>query len=258
MKFSAFLVFLPIATALSVPAAAEEDPCERKISITGHAEASHIPDFITLTLASDSKAPTVPGALEASAKSVAEIGALARELGVTNSDIRTASIVLEEGTRTISRTLGPDQREPDGFRVSNRVSIRLADRSRTGEFVRRIVEKGSIRIEFVELGLDDRSKAETALLVAAGQDARARAAALAEATATKAGVVCSLKAGSVQQTWPITPVQPIGRQKKYGDYSSDPDYRYSGASGKPALYVPLESGTIDLAIDVSAEFAAQP
>lgn len=253
MRALAGFAVLPICLALGFPAAADEDACKRRIGVTGRAEASLAPDYIALTLTTESKAPNVAGALEASAKSIAEFGAFARELGLPENAVRTSSVVLEDSTRTVSRTIGADQHEPDGFRVGIRVSLRLADRSRVGDLVRRVLDKGKIRVEFVELGLDDPDKAENALLAAAGKDARAQANALAEAAGTNVGAVCSLKAGGMQQSPQPSLSRPASRLKKSSDYEG-----YSDSGGKPGLYIPLESGTIDLAVEVSAEFAAQP
>lgn len=253
MRTLVSFALLPICLALVLPAAADEDSCKRRIAVTGRAEVSLAPDFIALTLASESKASNVVSALEASAKVIAEIGALARDLGMPATAIRTSSVVLEDSTRIVSRTLGADQREPDGFRVSNRVSLRLADRSRAGELVRRALDKGNIRVEFAEFGLDDPDKAEKALLAAAGKDARAQASVLAEAAGSSVGSVCSLKAGDVQQSPQPFQSRPVGRLKKSSNFES-----YSDSGGKSGLYIPLESGTIDLAVEVSAEFAAQP
>lgn len=251
MSRSAGLALLLLCLTDSPSAATESDPCARKISVVGRAESSHMPDWIALTLASESKAPTVADALEASAKSVAEIGALAHDLGVPASDIRTLSVVLEEATRTISRTLGADQREPDGFRARNRVSVRLAERSRAGELVRRALDKGGIRIEAAELGLAEPEKAESALLVAAAKDARARATAIAEAAGSSAGVVCGLTTSKAMASPPVP--YTAGKASDY-----DVSKSFDGGRGKATFPVPIESGTIDLTAEVTAVFAAQP
>lgn len=231
--------------------AAEDDPCARKISVVGRAEANHAPDWIALTLASESKAPTVTGALEASARSVAEIGTLARELGVPAGDIHTLSAVLEEATRVVSRTLGADQREPDGFRVRNRVSVRMTERSRAGELVRRMLDKGGIRVESAELGLAEPEKAEAALLALAGKDARARASLIAEAAGASVGIVCSLTATKALASPPAP--YPASQTSKYDLYESS-----DAGRGKSALQVPIGSGTIALTAEVTAVFAVQP
>lgn len=245
------LALLLLCLTGSSASATESAPCGRKISVVGRAEASHVPDWVALTLASESKAPNVAGALEASAKSVAEIGALARDLGVPASDILTLSLVLEEATRTVSRTLGADQREPDGFRARNRVSVRLAERSRASELVRRALDKGCIRIEAAELGLAEPQKAESALLVAAAKDARARATAIAQAAGASAGVVCSLTTSKAMASSPMP--HPAGQTSDYDLYKSS-----DGSRGKATFQVPIESGTIDLTAEVTAVFAAQP
>lgn len=250
MRPGALAAALVLLGASPLPLRAEGAACDRKIAVTGHAQASHAPDFAELSFATEAKAATVAAAFDGAAKAVAAITALAREHGAGLNDIRTTALVLEAATRTVSRTLGANQQEPDGYRAASKVSVRLADRTRLADLVRRTIEGGAAQIESVDFGLADPTKVEAALLVAAGRDARARAAEVAEAAGARIGPLCNLTAGKVQQTPPPMP-DSRPRGKKLGSAS-----RYEGAT--PGLSVPIEGGTIDLAAEVSAVYAAQP
>ena len=227
-----------LALALANPASAGDSDCARHISVVGRAAEAHVPDFAEVTVGIEARGATAAAALDAASKAVAGVSAQARGLGVPAADIGTAAVSLQAATRSVSRPGGPSE-EPDGYRASNLVSMRLADMDRLGDLLRQALDAGANRIDGVSFGLRDPDTVEGALQVAAARDAHARAAALAEALGVKLGPLCTLSptAGGPYPLASRTLAAPMA------------------AKGRR---VPIEAGTIQVASEVSATFAVSP
>ncbi|MFK5599382.1 SIMPL domain-containing protein [Methylobacterium sp. HMF5984] len=226
-------VILPVVASL--PARAEDEACRRGISVTGRAHAIQAPDFAEVTIGVEARAGNAAAALDVTSKGVAGIVALGRDLGIPAGDVGTAAVVLEPATRTVTRPNGTSQDEPDGYRASNRVTVRLADMGRLGDLLRRALEAGANRIDSIGFGLTDPDRVEAALQVEAARNARTQAASLAEAVGAHLGGLCSL---STSRT-----AVPMAMQA-------------SRAAAAPKR-VPIEAGTIGSSAEVTATFAIE-
>ncbi len=231
---------LALAAALAgLPARAEDGPCARLISVVGRAEAARAPDFAEVTVGIETKAASAAAALDAASKAVAGVMALGGELGVPPGDIGTAAVSLEQSTRAVIHPSGASTSEPDGYRATNAVTVRLADMGRLGELLRRALDAGANRIDAVGFGLTEPAKLEAELQVAAAKDARARAASIAEAAGAKLGPLCSLTPGGGPQA--LRMAAPMAAR---------------AAKANPR--VPLAAGTIQTSAEVTASFAVLP
>ncbi|MDP4021442.1 SIMPL domain-containing protein [Methylobacterium sp. NEAU 140] len=224
--------------AAALPARADDKACERQITVTGRAEAARAPDFAEVTLGVEAKAPGPAAALDAASRAVDGVIALGRQLGVPASDIGTSAVTLEAASRPVTRPNGATTAEPDGYRATNTVTVRLADMERLGDLLRRALDVGANRIDAVGFGLNEPDRIQAELEIAAAKDARTRAAALAEAAGAKLGPLCSLSTGGGPQ--PLRMAAPA---------------RAKAASGRR---VPISAGTIDTRADVTAAFAILP
>lgn len=229
------LLILPYLAAL--PAHAEDEACRRSVSVTGRAHATQAPDFAEVTVGVEARASNAGAALDATSKAVAGIVALGRAVGIPPSDLGTAAVVLEPATRTVFKPDGTRSEEPNGYRASNRVTLRLSDMERLGDVLRRALETGANRIDSVSFGLIDPDRVETMLQVEAAKNARAQAAVLAEAAGARLGGLCSL---STSRTSFPTAMQAS---------------RAMPASPSAAKRVPIEAGTIGSSAEVTATFA---
>ncbi|MBE7244113.1 MAG: SIMPL domain-containing protein [Actinomycetospora chiangmaiensis] len=234
----AALAGVVLIAALPAGARADDEACARHISVVGRAAEARPPDFAEVTVGIEARAPNAAAALDAASKAVAGVSAQARALGVPAADIGTAAVTLQAATRSVSRPGGVSE-EPDGYRASNLVSIRLADMDRLGDLLRQALEAGANRIDGISFGLRDPDGLDAALQVSAARDARSRAAALAEALGVKLGPLCTLgPAGGAP--YPLAnralaaPMAVKGRR------------------------VPVEAGTIQMSSEVSATFAVAP
>ncbi|MCJ2061535.1 SIMPL domain-containing protein [Methylobacterium sp. J-088] len=224
--------------ALAPDARADDSACSRNISVVGRAAEARAPDFAEVTVGIEARAPTAAAALDAASKAVAGVTAQARALGVPAADIGTAAVSLQAATRSVSRPGGLTE-EPDGYRASNLVSVRLADMGRLGDLLRQALDAGANRIDGVSFGLRDPDRLDAALRVAAARDARGRAVALAEALGVKLGPLCTLgPAGGAPY--------PLANRTLAAPMA---------AKGRG---VPIEAGTIQMSSEVAATFAVSP
>ncbi|GJE40625.1 SIMPL domain-containing protein [Methylobacterium persicinum] len=230
--------FVLVLVSLAGAAAADEAPCERHISVTGHATSTRAPDFAEVVVGVETKGANAAAALDATSKAVAGVSALARDLGIPPADIVTAAVTLRPATRTVVRPGGGYSEEPDGYAAGNVVRVRLSDMGRLGDLLRRAVEGGANRIDSLTFGLRDPDGAMASLQAAAAKDARARAAALAEAVGATLGPLCTLN------TLGASP-QPYAM-------------RTMAMASPKAMPVPVESGTVDTEASVNAVFALAP
>lgn len=237
MREAALALALGLA-ALSGGAAADEAPCRRHVSVTGHASSAQAPDFAEIAIGVEAKAASAGAALDAASKAVAGVSALARDAGLSPADIGTAAVTLRPATRTVARPGGGVTEEPDGYEAGNVVRLRLSDMGRLGDLLRRTVESGANRIDSITFGLRDPDGAAAALQVAAAKDARNRAAALAEAVGAKLGPLCTLTALNG-----AAPPMPL---------------RTMAVAAPKGRSVPVEAGTIESSAAVNAVFALDP
>ena len=208
-------------------------PCARHVSVTGHASSSQAPDFAEIAVGVEAKGANAASALDAASKAVAGISAIARDAGLSPAEIGTAAVSLQAVTRTVNRPGGITE-EPDGYAATNVVRLRVGDMARLGDILRRTLDSGANRIDGITFGLRDPDAARAALQVTAAKDARARAAALAEAAGAKLGSLCTLTAL---------------------DGGPAPYAMRAMAASPKARPVPVEAGTIESAASVSATFA---
>jgi uncharacterized protein len=206
--------------------------------VVGRAAEARAPDFAEVTVGIEARAPNAAAALDAASKAVAGVSAQARALGVPAADIGTAAVSLQAATRSVARPGGVSE-EPDGYRASNLVSIRLADMDRLGDLLRQALDAGANRIDGVSFGLRDPDTVDAVLQVAAARDARSRAAALSEALGVKLGPLCTLgPAGGA-------PYPAANRS-------------LAAPMAAKGRRVPIEAGTIQMSSEVSATFAVAP
>jgi len=227
--------FVLVLVSLAGAAAADEAPCERHISVTGHATSTRAPDFAEVVVGVETKGANAAAALDATSKAVAGVSALARDPVRLRRRLRGGG---PPPPRPVGGPGGGYSEEPDGYAAGNVVRVRLSDMGRLGDLLRRAVEGGANRIDSLTFGLRDPDGAMASLQAAAAKDARARAAALAEAVGATLGPLCTLN------TLGASP-QPYAM-------------RTMAMASPKAMPVPVESGTVDTEASVNAVFALAP
>ncbi|GJD35642.1 SIMPL domain-containing protein [Methylobacterium aerolatum] len=226
---------------MAVPAVADDAACPSRITVVGRAATAQAPDFAEIAVGIEAKGASASAALDAASKAAASVSTLAREANVPAADIGTAAVTLRPATRTVARPGGGMTEEPDGYVASNAVRLRLGDMTRLGDLLARMVQGGANRIDGITFGLRDPDGVTAKLQVEATRDARAKAAALAEAAGAKLGRLCTLSVLGAEPT----PPYPMGM-------------RALTAAAPKARPVPVEAGAIESAASVTAVYALEP
>jgi uncharacterized protein YggE len=166
-------------------------PGDRTLTVHGTGRASVVADVAEVTLGVDLARATAREARDAAAEAMGAVVAAIRELGVDPADVRTTDLSL--GPEIEYRPDGSSRRT--GYRLTNRVVVRMRDPERVAEVVDAAVAAGATSLDGVAFRALATADARFAALQAAVADARAGAEALAAAAGATLGQVRSIREG---------------------------------------------------------------
>jgi uncharacterized protein YggE len=152
----------------------------RSITVMGHGRAEAAPDEAEVALGVEIVRPTAGEARAHAAEVMERVMAALRAAGIDAGDVQTADLSL--AAEVEYRPDGPPRRT--GFRLTNRVHVRVARPDDVPRVVDGAVDAGATSLDGVRFGLRDEGAARRAALGSACEDARASA----ESVATAAGV----------------------------------------------------------------------
>jgi len=193
-------VMLSLMMMLSVmPARAAEET--RVIEVSGAGEARATPDVAHLSLVVETHAPT---AEECSNKNAA----LAQKMVQVLKDKLVGKGTVETG----DYSLNPDYNEPGpnqrpkitGYMAQNTITVETTELMLLGALIDSAISAGANRINYLNFGLRDDTKAREEAIANASKDAQAQAQALAASLNVKLKQV--VKASTVQEPRPIMPM----------------------------------------------------
>ena len=174
LKSLVLMLVLVLAAGLTTAAtAAEQQDC---ITLSGTAEAEVAPDMATLYINLETKAPTAVEARDGVAAKLHDI-----------QNVLLGESILPEDAKSTNYNLSPvfvmngNKRKQDGFRASSTMRIKVQDLDRLGAVIDKCIAKGATSVDRVEFGLKDRGLAERNLLAEATENARQKAAIIANA-----------------------------------------------------------------------------
>jgi len=183
-----------LGAALLIATAAWAGEDAPRITVTGHGEATAVPDIATLSAGVETRGPNAEAALAANSEAMARVVAAVKAAGIAPRAIRTEGLsvtpVPERDTDGRSLT-----GRIDHYRVSNTVAIRTRDLDRLGGLIDRLVRAGANSLGQVSFALSDPGAAMVEARRAAMEDARAAAEAYADAAGLDLGPVLSISEG---------------------------------------------------------------
>jgi len=154
---------------------------ERTITVTGQGRALGRPDEAEVNLGVDFVRPTAGEARAAAAAAMTAVVAALGEAGVGPDDIRTTDLSLaaeiEYGPQGAPRRIG--------FRLANRVAIRVARTDDVARIVDSAITAGATSVDGVRFRVADPGEARRTALAGAMDDARAAAEAVAAAAGAR-------------------------------------------------------------------------
>ncbi|MGH6741474.1 MAG: SIMPL domain-containing protein [Bradyrhizobium sp.] len=217
-----------VALALSAPALAQSD-LPAAISVTGEASISVPPDLALVDAGVASDAKTAREASEANNNAMTKVLAALKAANVDPKDVQTSRLSLQP-------QYAPNRSGPSpvvGYRVSNRVTVRIRDVTKLANVIDTLVGAGANDIGNVSFEVSQASK----LLDDAREKAVADARRKAEIYARAAGVTLGAPLSISEEGAP----QPIFRAKMAAPMAAAP--------------TPIAQGEETLSISVSVTWA---
>ena len=220
---AAFLALTPASIALA-------DDDAGRISITGTASINAKPDLATVFAGVESTGRTARDALTANSTQMNAVFDAIKALGIEERDVGTSNFNISQNWRH-----GPEGSKPDGYRVSNQVTLRLRDVSRIGEALDALTSAGVNQAGNIRFEVKDAD----ALLDTARREAVVKARSRAELYAAAAGVTL----GKVVL---IT---------EGGGFNPTPHPQFAAMESRAASAPPIAPGEQELEVSVTVTWA---
>ncbi len=236
-----FLVFAAIAFATGANAQTATQPpresgYEETISVTGTGRTTLIPDRFSFTAGVRTVAPTVEDAVNQNNTRTAAVIAALKKAGATDQEIRTSNF-------SIYPQQVYEERQPPrvtGYQVTNNVTVTKREIATAGRLLQVAISAGVNETSSLNFEVSDLARGRDQGLKAAFDDARAKAALLAQAAGRTLGrALVITEGGHIAQPRP-----PMDRQTM-------------AMKAEAVSDVPVESGTNELSYTVSVIFALQ-
>jgi uncharacterized protein len=215
------------ATVVREPALADT------VSVTGTGQAMIVPDRFTFTVGVQSIAKTVDEAVSENNQRVAAVIAALKRAGAEEGDIQTAHFNIwpqQDHTQgNLPRILG--------YQVTNSVTVRSRRVADAGRLLGVAIAAGVNTSSGINFEVSDPARGRDQGLRAAFDDARARAALLAQAAGRTLGRAIYISEGTLQQ---VPPPYPMARAM--------------AMESRAVADVPVESGTQERSYMISVTF----
>ncbi|MEQ1943233.1 SIMPL domain-containing protein [Mesorhizobium sp. VNQ89] len=198
------MMALGLAAAIALPAAATaaETPIQPRIIVTGEGQASVAPDMALLSLSVMREAPTAREALDANNAAMTDVTKAIKDLGVADRDIQTSGLQIFPRYNFTNNPDGTQEAHLVAYQVTNTLSVRVRDITKTGEVLDKAVTLGVNQGGNITFTNDDSSATVTEARKRAVEDATQKANTLASAAGVKLGRVLEIS----DQTFGIQPM----------------------------------------------------
>lgn len=182
------IVIAACTPAPAQPGAAQADTPSGGITVVGQGEASGEPDEARVQIGVETFAEGVSEATVANEEGVQSIMDALQEIGIEEADIQTSNYSLwaeqprgDEGPQGIA-----------GYRVMNQVNVTIRDIEQVGAVIGAVTEAGANSIHGVSFSVADPAALEADARADAIENARQKAASLAELSGVELGEVISV------------------------------------------------------------------
>ena len=229
----AFSAAAVAAFAQSVPP--REGPLPETVSVTGTGRVTLVPDRFTFNVGVQTSAPTVDAAVNENNERVARVVAALKAAGAKPEEIQTSGFSIypqqDYSQGQLPRLLG--------YQVNNSVTVRKKEIGSAGKLLQVAIGAGVNTASGLNFEVSDPTRGREQGLKAAFDDARAKAALLAQAAGRTLGRATIISEG-VSET-------PMPRPMQRGVMAAKAEVND----------VPVESGSQELTFTVSVVFFMQ-
>lgn len=179
-----------VTPALVTPALAAET---HTITMGGHGEVRAAPDLVTIRAGVTTDAATAAAALSANTAKMKSVFAALERLGVTQKNIQTTNFSVSP---QYTNAPGTEPPHLTGYRVTNLLTLRLADVAGLGTALDALVKAGANQMNGIDFAIADPAPLLAKARGDAIDDARMRAQTYARAAGVTLGPIVSISEGS--------------------------------------------------------------
>lgn len=162
------------------------DKAQSGIWISGEGKVTAIPDILSLNLGIESQAKSVGEAQSKARETMAKVRQAISSMGIEPKDV----ISTQYGIQPVYQYNQKENRqELTGYRVSDRISVKIRNIQNAGKIIDAAAEAGGnlIRIDNIQLGIDDNTAYKNEARGKAIKDAMAKAKQMADIAGVKLG-----------------------------------------------------------------------
>jgi hypothetical protein len=229
----ALLLLTLTGLALGACAGSATAPARPQMTVNGTGTVRVTPDMATVNLGVTTQDKDIAQAVAANNLTAQAITDAVKGLGVAPEDVRTSYFNVSPQPQYDQNGM------PTGetiYWVSNTLLVTLRQVDQLGTLLQSVVNAGANSINGVSFDVSDRSQAEEQARQMALEDARNRAARMAEAAGSALGEVLYVSAGS----------------PSFGPMSFT---QTEGTGTGPTSAVPIAPGTLDVQVSVTVTYA---
>ena len=183
-----FAVVFLAAMPFSVSA---QDILPPSISVSGEGRVSAAPDMGHIQLGVRRQAATAAGAVAAANQAAAAVLAAVMKKGIEERDVQTTRI----GLNPVWEHKANQPPKVTGYEAVNDLAIRVRVLDSMGPLLDALVKEGANTVQGISFAIDDAAEMRSEARLAAIQDARAKAATLAEGAGVVLGPVRMISEG---------------------------------------------------------------
>ncbi len=214
---------LPVTTGSGAPTTG--------ITVQGVGKITLTPDLATISVGIQSQASTAKAAQSQASAAMTKIIAAVKKAGVVEKDMTSQWVSLQP-----QYAYSPDSSTPPrvtGYQANQSLAIKVRQIDTTGDVIDAAVGAGATGLNGISFSVADPTAATAQARAAAMADAKKRATALAQAAGVSLGSVITVSEVSAPAPVPYV----------------------AGDLAAPAARTPIQVGTTDLEVDVTATFA---
>lgn len=191
-KILSFLFVALLSLGLTASPAAAEQTLDT-IAVDGEVSQEMAPDMATLYLNITNQEDTVEEARNATAGTTGKITRALLAQGVTSADIKTTNYNMSP----VYLRDKQGKSKLKGYRVSTSLQVTVNNLAQAGTIIDSCLASGASRLDGINFGLQNRKLIERQLLAAAVENARAKAAIVAQAGGRALGTLRYASLGRV-------------------------------------------------------------
>ena len=220
------------ATTTTLPVTTGSGTPTTGITVQGVGKITLTPDLATVSVGIQSQAPTAAAAQSQASAAMTKIIAAVKKAGIAETDMTSQWVSLQPQYAYSSGGTTPPR--VTGYQANQSLSIKVRQIESTGPVIDAAVAAGATQVNGISFSVSDPTAATAQARSAAMADAKKRATALAQAAGVSLGSVIAITEVSAPAPVPYMA----------GDLRATAD-----------AATPIQVGTTDLEVDVTATFA---